>query len=234
MEDIKLIIAHNLVELRKKHGMTQLGLAERLNYSDKAVSKWERGESMPDITVLKTIADLFDVTVDYLISVEHKEPEVPTSVSDAPRRPMSKKSLRNRAFITGMSILLVWLIATLLFVILDMALDSTYGPLIPFLYAVPVSMIVWLVMNSIWFNRRRNFLIISLLMWSLLAAIYVCTLLGGGNLWLLLVLGVPGQAIILLWSGIRRHTKSAVKGSEPDANMPSTTETAAKDDTVSP
>ena len=67
MEDLKHIIAKNICDLRTAKGMTQLELAEKLNYSDKAVSKWERGESVPDITVLKEIADLFDVTLDYLV-----------------------------------------------------------------------------------------------------------------------------------------------------------------------
>ena len=67
MSDIKAIIAKNITALRQNHKMTQIELAEKLNYSDKAVSKWERGESVPDISVLKQIADLFGVTVDYLL-----------------------------------------------------------------------------------------------------------------------------------------------------------------------
>ena len=59
MEDIKPIIAKNITALRQGAKLTQIELAERLNYSDKAVSKWERAESIPDITVLKTIADMF-------------------------------------------------------------------------------------------------------------------------------------------------------------------------------
>lgn len=223
MEDIKLIIARNVADLRRREGMTQLGLAERLNYSDKAVSKWERGESVPDITVLKSIADLFGVTVDYLITADHKETPAVSAASDAGTRPMSKKSRRNRGFITGMSILLVWLIATLLFIILASSLGATFGALLPFVFAVPTSMIVWLVMNSIWFDRRRNFLIVSLLMWSLLLAIYLCTLLGGANLWLLFALGVPGQAIIFLWSGIKR--KSPHAAASPAATDPTPGET---------
>ena len=71
MEDLKSIIAENITALRKGSSMTQIELAEKLNYSDKAISKWERGESVPDITVLKTIADMFGVTVDYLLVREH-------------------------------------------------------------------------------------------------------------------------------------------------------------------
>ena len=67
MVDLKPIIAKNITALRQSHKMTQIELAEKLNYSDKAVSKWERGESIPDVTVLKTIADLFGVSLDYLL-----------------------------------------------------------------------------------------------------------------------------------------------------------------------
>ncbi len=220
MEDIKLIIARNLVELRRRDGLTQLGLAERLNYSDKAVSKWERGESVPDITVLKAIADLFGVTVDYLITSEHKEPAPPAQTKEKSSAPMSRESKRNRGFITGMSILLVWIIATLLFVILDASLALTFGQLLPFVFAAPVSMLVWLILNSVWFDRRRNFLIISLFMWSLLAAIYISTLLGGANLWLIFALGVPGQAIICLWSGIKHKASPTAESApaDPESN----------------
>ena len=61
MSDIKSIVAKNISELRQKRSMTQLELAEQLNYSDKAVSKWERGDSLPDISVLCDIAALFSV-----------------------------------------------------------------------------------------------------------------------------------------------------------------------------
>lgn len=205
MQDLKLIIAKNLTELRKQRGMTQLELAERLNYSDKAVSKWERGESLPDITVIKTIADLFEVTVDYLITEEHKEPTPAANAAPAPKK---RTSFRTAAAITGMSILLVCLIATFLFFILCYAIPEAHPiyRLLPFIFALPTAAIVWLVMNSIWFNRRRNYLIISLLMWSLLLAIWL-TVLPAMNLWLIFILGIPGEAIILMWSGMRFKRK---------------------------
>ena len=73
MDDLKVIISENITQLRKEHGLTQADLAEKLNYSDKAVSKWERAESLPDITVLKAMADLFNVKVDYLLTAEHEQ-----------------------------------------------------------------------------------------------------------------------------------------------------------------
>ncbi len=204
MEDIKLAIAQNIVYLRKKHNLTQIELAEKLNYSDKAISKWERAESIPDITVLKSIADLFGVSIDYLIRSEHSTDGEPVGES---RESIIAYIKRRRAIVTVMSILLVWVIATLLFVILDMSLDGTWGHFLSFAYAVPASAVVWLVFNSIWHNKRLNYLIISVMMWSLLIAVHLSTVSGGVNAWQLYLLGMPGQVIILLWSVIGKGRK---------------------------
>ena len=215
MEDMKQTVARNISTLRKHHGMTQLDLAEKLNYSDKAVSKWERGDSLPDVLVLKNIADLFGVTVDYLITSEHPTPLPTLSDGDEPisQRRKHKFPFRVHAVITGMSVLLVWLIATLLvFIFWYTPMSSLAGKLIPFVYAVPVSAVVWLVLNSIWFNRRRNYLIISLLMWSVLASVYLTVLVFGANLWLIYALGIPGQAIIFMWSGMWAGAKKKLEG----------------------
>ena len=201
LTDMKIVIAKNIAELRKKQGMTQLDLAEKLNYSDKAVSKWERGESLPDITVIKNIADLFGVTVDYLINEAHELPEAePEPVEVVPSR--KRISFRTSAAVTGMSLLLVWLIATCLFFALWYGLSDSRIACLPFVYALPITALVWLVLNSIWFNRRRNYLIISLLMWLSLTALWF-TLLPIQNLWLIFLLGIPGEAIILVWSRMK-------------------------------
>lgn len=200
MEGKRNIIANNIAKLRQAAGMTQSELAEKLNYSDKAISKWERAESIPDITVLMQIAELFGVTLDYLTASEHTQsPAERLRANDT----SAARKRRNHGFITGMSIILVWLVATLVFVILDITTGMTMHKL-AFLYAVPVSLIVWLIFNSIWFNPRRNFLIISLLMWSLLVSLHLTLLPLGFNLWQLYGLGVPGQVIIVMWSMLKK------------------------------
>lgn len=195
MDDLKSIIAANISELRRQNGITQLELAERLNYSDKAVSKWERGKSYPDVATLKELAELFSVTVDYLLQAEH--PQEKTT-----RREYTRRQKRNRLLITAISCVLVWLIATFVFVNIDLLTTGLYGHWLTFVYAVPVTAIVLLIFNSIWGRPRWNFAIISVLMWSLLAAFYLTML--PLNLWLLFLVGIPGQIIILLWAGIRK------------------------------
>ncbi len=200
MEDIKMIIAKNIAELRRARSMTQFELAEMLAYSDKAVSKWERGESVPDISVLKQIADIFSVTVDYLIT-EHDNEKIPL------HRGITERVMKNHGFIMGMSILLVWLIAAIVVIVGDIVMIDEMKTLI-IIYSVPISIIVWLVFNSIWFNPRLNFLIISVLMWSVLLSVYATVLmLAKYNFYMLFLLAVPGQAIIILWSRIRKPKK---------------------------
>ena len=196
MRDLKEIIAENIVELRKENEMTQAQLAEKLNYSDKAVSKWERGESLPDIAVLKSVADIFEVSVDYLLTSDHE------SMKHSEKK-VSRWKFRRRAIITGMSVMLVWLVATVVFFILDTArLDMRW---LAFVYSAPCSLLVWLIFNSIWFNPRRNFLIISALLWTVLGSLYITFLSLGFNLWMMFLIGVPAQIIIFLWSGIQKR-----------------------------
>jgi len=204
MENIKQIIARNITELRQQAKMTQIELAEKLNYSDKAVSKWERGESVPDIAVLAQIAEMFGVTLDYLIRAEHEQPqeqEASEEVIGETAAPSPEKiRRRNRGIIAGMSVLLVWLVATAAFVLIELLPGEPTWHWLCFVYAVPISMIVWLVFNSIWFTKRRNYLIISLLMWTVLATIFFTFLAFGINIMLIFALGIPGQIIILMWS----------------------------------
>ncbi len=201
MQELKYIISKNISELRKRESLTQLELAEKLNYSDKAVSKWERGEAMPDIGVLKEIADLFSVSLDYLVEEEHKKiPEAKSSL---------KLKIHNRGIITAISILAVWLVATFVFITTDIIIDNMRMHWLAFVYAVPLSMVVWLIFNSIWFKKHRNFLIISLLVWTALAAFYLTVLPYGPNLWRVFMIGIPAQIIILMWSMIKNKNQKA-------------------------
>jgi len=193
MQDLKPIIAKNIADLRRDASMTQIELATRLNYSDKAVSKWERGESIPDVAVLKEIADLFGVKVDYLLCEDH------STVQPEERTPQQKRSHK---IISLLSLSLVWLVATLVFVILRITLPDMTGLWLVFLYALPVTAIVALVFNTMWGVVRRNYLIISVLVWSILASVYLSAPIP--MMWLLFLLGVPAQLIIILWSRLKK------------------------------
>lgn len=198
MKDLKPVIAKNITALRQSARMTQSELAERLNYSDKAVSKWERGESTPDITVLSAIAELFGVNVEYLLAEDHDAPPAPLVNEE-----LKPKRRHSRKVITTLSVLLVWFVALFAYVLMDSIPQTIELQWLAFVYAVPASLIVWLVLNSIWLNKKWNYLIISLLMWSVLISVVLTFSVFGVNLWKVLLLGIPGQVGVILWSRIR-------------------------------
>ena len=206
MDTIKSHVAKNITALRLAKGITQIELAQMLNYSDKAVSKWERAESIPDVTVLYRISEIFGVTLDYLVHPHKEVDDSGIKLHDATKR-------RNHIVITSMSILLVWLIATTAFALLDMLPYNMNGMhSLAFVYSIPISAIVWLVFNSVWFNTKINYVIISVIMWSSLTTLYLSFLIFfSSNFWIIYSLGIPGQIIILLWSRIKYPKPSANK-----------------------
>ncbi len=199
MKDIKSIAAKNISELRQLNNMTQLELAEKINYSDKAISKWERAESSPDIAVLVEIAEVFGVTVDYLVKEEHAE-----KVAVESKRQEPKYNRKPIAYISESG---AWIVAIVAFIITTLILREITFQFLYFVYALPVVLIVKLVFNSIWFNPRHNYYIISVLMWSILAAIQITFLHFGTNVALIYLLGVAGQIVIVLCSFIRKPKK---------------------------
>lgn len=196
MQDLRKIIAENICELRVSRKMTQAELACAFNYTDKAVSKWERGEALPDITVLAEIAEYFGVTVDYLLHKEH-------TVKESATRDFAAAIAFNHFIITMMSFASVWVLAAVGFLIL-MISNGAAPPWIAFIYAIAVSCVVLLVLNSVWGNRRLNFLIVSVLLWSVFLSVYLSFLAFGAiNLWMLFIVCTPAQAIILFAPGLK-------------------------------
>lgn len=206
MKDIKGIVAKNMTELRQANNMTQLELSEKLNYSDKTISKWERAESTPDISVLAEMAELFGVTLDYFIKEEHTEAD-PAEKKEEQAKPRAVESKYNRRIIAYIAESIVWLIAIFAFIITSLIVGRLSFQYLYFIYALPVAMIVKLVFNSVWFNPRHNYYIISILIWSILAAIHITFLYFGINVALVYLLGVAIEIVIVLWSFLKKPPK---------------------------
>ena len=193
-------IGANIAAYRRRQGLTQAGLAEKLNYSDKAVSKWERGESVPDVVTLVSISEQLNVTVNELLEDPNELPadtgRVEKTMERVVQRTLKRKA--NKNIILGLSSILVWFVATLLFVVLSsVEIDFSW---LAFLYAVPANCIVMLSLRSAWKDFRWNRVLISGVMWGSLTCLYVTLLiLGHINIWKVFLLGVPGQIAILLW-----------------------------------
>ena len=199
-EKLKNQLGANIVSYRKRAHMTQAALAEKLNYTDKAVSKWERGESVPDVMTLVQLAELFGVSVNDLLVDPNALPENTGKVEKAMEKVVQKTLKRNadKRIILSLSSLLVWFVALLLFVILS-SLDVP-DSWVAFIYALPVNAVVLLSLRSAWRDFRWNQFLVSAIMWGGLLSLYMTLLLfADWDMWKLFLLGVPGQIAVLLW-----------------------------------
>ncbi len=187
MKEIETTIASNIIELRTRAGMTQLELAEKLNYSDKSVSKWERAEALPDVIVLRNIADIFGVTVDYLVRPHDPDERISITIIDSVKSTIPYKIIMS---ITAVGIMTV---ATILFIIFWLR-GSIYWQV--FVYALPVLLTDLLVLNSIWHDGKYNFAIVSLLVLSIVCTLYVIFL--KHNWWQLFLIEIPAEALVVL------------------------------------
>ena len=211
MEDIKLIFAQNLIRLRKQMKITQVEFAEKINYSDKAVSKWERGESIPDVAVLKGIADFFGVTVDFMIT-EHANEETITQKTNYEKAAHNK----NHLLISSIVVIAVLVCALSVFVTIQSAAPEylQYNIIGCFILPLPIYFILALVFSSVWTRKRLwKIIFVSLLIWSILLDVY-CTVWIASNQHAILVfiIGIPAQIITLMSFGIikvkpLRHSK---------------------------
>ena len=204
-EKLKNQLGSNIAAHRKRFGLTQAALAEKLNFSDKAVSKWERGESIPDVVTLAHLAELFDVPMDVLVRDKDELPKDIGSVERVMERAVEKtlKRKANKRIIQNLSSLLVWFLALLVFVILR-TLDVP-NAWMGFVYAIPVNCIVLISLRSAWHDYRANILLISILSWSSLLSIHMSLFAYlHFNVWMIYLLGIPGQLAIFLWSRLFR------------------------------
>ena len=194
--DIKVNLAENLVKYRKHFGLTQAELAEKLNYSDKAVSKWERGESVPDLYVLKQLADFYNVTIDTLI-------DEPTKIAT------KKDGIRGklRQIIAICSTMLVWLVAICAFAFINIIIPDITHTWMAFIYALPITCIVLLVLTSVWKKKITTAFIISFLVWSTILAVYLSLFFmlptPPVHLWQVFLIGIPLQILTIFWSKYR-------------------------------
>ena len=199
-EKLKAILGSNIASYRKRERLTQAGLAEKLNYSDKAVSKWERGESMPDVLTLVQIAELFKINVNDLLTDPNCLPEETGAVVGRMEKAVEKtlKRKADKLSILGLSSLLVWFVALLLFVIISsLGIEKSW---LAFFYAVPANAIVLLSLLSAWHDFRWNKTLVSVIVWGSLLSLYVSLLIFlNVNIWKLFLLGIPGQLAVLLW-----------------------------------
>lgn len=199
LSELKLISASNIIKLRTEAGLTQAELGEKLNYSDKTISKWERGEAIPDAYVLTQMAEIFGVTVDYLLS-SHDAWESPEQQEEKERKQEEHRYSVN--MIIAISVLGVWTMALTIFVMLwlfDIILWET------FVVALPVSILTYMVLICVFRRRRHLQFVIAAFVLSLFILLYFT--LPMQKPWQLFLIAIPAEIIVFLSCNIRRRPR---------------------------
>ena len=195
------LLAKNLAYYRKASGLTQLELADKFNYSDKSVSKWERGEGFPDIFVLKSLADFYGITVDDFYQSEHKAVKV------------SQNKKMKQTYLKLLSIGINWLVTVLTFFLLNTLLsrfapDAPFEPWLTFIYGTLTTGIILLVWEFIYHNRFLRMIATSIIIWTAALSLFL-TFLVVMNLALplLFVVAIPLEVLEIIWYLFRRNRK---------------------------
>lgn len=183
MKSIREIVCSNLIMLRKQNKLTQQDLASKISYSDKAISRWEKGEVLPDIEVLQQLSNIYNVPLSYMLEEHSKEDNVTFILRTT-----------KRIATVMLSYITVWTAFIVLYVYLKIWHDFNYWQL--FVWALPISVLVLLVMNNIWGNKKYNIYLESFILWSLITAIFLQFL--AEDVWLIYLVGVPIQLILII------------------------------------
>ena len=198
---LRKTVAKNIAAYRKAHHDTQLDLATKLNYSDKSVSKWERGESLPDVYILSQIADLYGVSVSALIG------EI---------QPPKESKPHYHMFILLLSLALTMAVATLL-ISMFMICKVPYPAWMFFVYALPVCSIICIVFTSLWWGILWQGVSVSALIWTLGLSLYLSFELE--NVSLIFLVCAALQVLTVLWEVFRKFLLKS-KGLPDGETMP--------------
>lgn len=213
-QEINQKIAKNLAYYRKAAGFTQVELAEKINYSDKSVSKWEQGNGIPDVYILVRLAALYGISLNELVGEETPA-----------RQEKREKTAGLKLLIILLSSGIVWLVATCVFVALQLLKPMGWAWWLIFLYAVMVNAIVLVVYASVWKYRLLNFVGVSTLIWTGLTCLYLTIRflpdnigMDLGPLWCIYLIGIPLQVLEVLWvffrSLFRKNKTSNARSAE--------------------
>ena len=198
LEELKLITASNIINLRTQAGMTQAELGSKLNYSDKTISKWERAEAIPDAFVLKQMGELFGVSVDNLLSSHDEWKPIPTE------EPATEQVSYSTGRIIAIAVIGVWTLALTAFVALWLVGLIVWQV---FAAALPISILVYMVLICV-FHRKRYL--------QHVIAVFVLSLFVAGFLlcypryhpWQLFLIVIPAEIIVYLSCNLKSPPKA--------------------------
>ena len=193
MKNINEIIGNNIKELRKINKLTQFDLADKLNYSNKTISRWESGEIIPDVQTINKLSEIFEVPISKMF-----EPDISTRYKLGRRY---RLQIGNKLAISLLFVLGVWLLALMTFINYNINYDKIVWQV--FIWAIPISTIVGIIFNTLWGKKVYNYILYTLLNWSLITSLYLS--IYNYTFWMLFLVGIPIQIGIILCYNIFKN-----------------------------
>jgi transcriptional regulator with XRE-family HTH domain len=183
MENIRNIVAKNLVTLRKEKGLTQLELAQKINFSDKALSRWEKGEVLPDIETIEKLSNVYNVSISSILENQDDNPKTKFAMP-------TKKDILSQAFL----ICEIWVMVGVIYAYFRLSKGINFWPI--FLWGVPATALFLIIQNRKNPNNILCFIYATIFVWSFITSLYLYML--KANPWYFFLLGVPIQGMLIV------------------------------------
>ena len=196
MENIKEVIKDNLIKLRKDNKLTQLELAQKIGYSDKAISRWETGETTPDVETLNSLASLYNVPISFFFEEYNAE-------KHGAQKKSKEKQKVNKIAISLLCIVSIWFVAIILFDILNKVVGARAW--MAFIWAIPASFMLAIIFNSIWGQRVWTCVFASVFSWTMILSIHLQFI--NFSSFMIFIAGVPIQVVIILIAYLKKSDK---------------------------
>ena len=200
MENIKEIVKDNLIKLRKENKLTQLELAQKIGYSDKAISRWETGETTPDVETLNSLASLYNVPISFFFEKYSEEKQ-------NLQKKKEEKQKVNKIAISLLCIVSVWFVAIILFDVLSKIVGARSW--MAFIWAIPASFLLAIIFNAIWGKRTWTYIFASAFSWTMILALHLQFI--DFSSFMIFIAGIPIQVVIILTACLKNYTKSKIK-----------------------
>lgn len=211
MED-KYIIASNLTNYRKQAGFSQLDLAKKLNYSNKNISKWENGETTPNIFVLKNIADVYGIKVDDLLTEKSDLAEYGQEMKN---KQASRRKKIFKATFLFLAIAILFTVASIAIYVLTLTNVTGFNKWLIYLYILPLSFLCVYIFIRVE-KKLIDIVSLSLIGWSICLCIYL-SFISMENIEYIFLVGFAYQLIAIcvavlvnfkLWSKMTNKLKN--------------------------
>ncbi len=215
MENLPQIVGKNLATLRKARGLTQQELAKEIHYSDKSISKWELGYSLPSVDILKDFAKFYNVSLDYLTEEQTAENLQKAAKMEEGE---AKRQRINKLIVIAMTVTIAILICISVFFseyftpFTDSipTAEERVGLWIIFVWMVPSTTLIVAIEAHFFFHiRNLTITLLSVFVWTLLLSF--CIQFGYYNdrpepIWYIMVIGIPTQIILILFGRLKKKT----------------------------